>query len=106
MILESTTNWPEWNRKTVGFVSDGGTIGEVAVQQLSEAAVELQMVPTPAPVYIPVAMHYAHGQGDDVTACFAELNGKADKMIEDLLWWTGALKQARTLGLQSRESAA
>jgi hypothetical protein len=46
-------------------------------------------------VYIPVATLWAHFQGGDVDAGPTELEGAAETMIDDLLWWTTALKTAR-----------
>ena len=37
----------------------------------------------------------AHHQGGDVDAGLAELAPSAGKLIDDLLWWTAALKTAR-----------
>jgi hypothetical protein len=37
----------------------------------------------------------AHYRGGDVDAGLAELEAPAEAMIDDLLWWTTALKAAR-----------
>jgi len=37
----------------------------------------------------------AHYQGGDVATGLAELDGPANAMIEDLLWWTNTLKAGR-----------
>jgi hypothetical protein len=37
----------------------------------------------------------AHFQGGDVDKGLAELEKSAQVMIDDLLWWTSALKTAR-----------
>jgi hypothetical protein len=42
-----------------------------------------------------VATLWAHYQGGDVGAGLAELAAPAEAMIDDLLWWTAALKTAR-----------
>jgi hypothetical protein len=39
----------------------------------------------------------AHFQGGDVDAGLAQLEASAKTMIDDLLWWTEALKAARTI---------
>jgi hypothetical protein len=44
---------------------------------------------------IPVATLWAHYQGGDVNKGLAELETQAQTMIDDLLWWTMALKTAR-----------
>jgi hypothetical protein len=38
---------------------------------------------------------WAHYTGGDVEAGLAELEAPAGALIDDLLWWTGALKAAR-----------
>lgn len=96
-VLKNAIDWvyPEWNRKAAAFVSYGGTAGVRSVQQLREIAVELQLAPVRSAVHIPVANLWAHFQGGDVDAGLAELAGPATAMIDDLLWWTAALKTAR-----------
>ena len=56
---------------------------------------ELQMAPIRTAVHIPYATLWAHYQGGDVEADLTELNTKAQAMIDDLIWWTMALKAAR-----------
>jgi NAD(P)H-dependent FMN reductase len=89
--------YKEWNRKPVSFVSYGVVGGARAVQQLREIAVELQMAPVRRAVHIPVNALIAHHQGGDVDASLAELDTIAGAMIDDLLWWTAALKAARSV---------
>jgi NAD(P)H-dependent FMN reductase len=79
----------------VAFVSYGGAMGARGVQQLRQTAIELQLAPVRSSVHIPVATLWAHFQGGDVDAGFAELEAPAKTMIDDLLWWTAALKSAR-----------
>ena len=58
--------------------------------------IELQLAPIRSSVHIPVATLMAHYHGRDVDAGLAELDGPAaGPMIDDLLWWTQALKTAR-----------
>jgi len=96
-VLKNALDWvyPEWNRKAAAFVSYGGAVGARSVQQLRETAIELQLAPVRSSVHIPVATLWAHFQGGDVDAGLAELEAPAKTMIDDLLWWTGALKAAR-----------
>jgi NAD(P)H-dependent FMN reductase len=96
-VLKNAIDWvyPEWKRKTVAFVSYGSAVGARGVQQLRETAIELQLAPVRSAVHIPVAALWAHFQGGDVDAKLAELSGPAGIMIDDLLWWTAALKTAR-----------
>jgi hypothetical protein len=56
---------------------------------------EIQMAPVRSSVHIPVATLWAHFQGGDVDKGLAGLDKQANVMIDDLLWWTAALKAAR-----------
>src|SRR2546422_27297 len=66
-----------------------------SVQQLRETMIEVQIAPVRSSVHIPVATLWAHYQGGDVNKGLAELDKQAQTMIDDLLWWTTALKAAR-----------
>ena len=97
-VLKNAIDWvyPEWNRKAITFVSYGGAGGARSVQQLREIAIELQLAPIRAAVHIPVTTLMAHFQGGDVDKGLAELDTHAKVMLDDLLWWTEALKTARS----------
>jgi len=97
-VLKNAIDWvfPEWNRKAVGFVSYGSAMGARGVQQLRETAIELQLAPIRSSVHIPVATLWAHYRGGDVAAGLAKLEALAETLTDDLLWWTAALKTART----------
>ena len=96
-VLKNALDWvyPEWNRKAVAFVSYGSAMGARSVQQLRAMVIELQLAPVRSAVLIPIATLMAHYQGGDVDAGLAGLESNAGKMIDDLLWWTAALKTAR-----------
>ena len=96
-VLKNALDWvyPEWNRKAAAFVSYRSVAGARGVQQLREIAIELQLAPVRSSVHIPVAVLWAHFQGGDVDAGLAELAGSAGTLMDDLLWWTTALKMAR-----------
>ena len=96
-VLKNAIDWvyPEWNRKAAAFVSFGSLGGARSVQQLRETAIELQLAPIHSSVHIPVATLWAHFQGGDVDKGLAELETPAKLMLDDLLWWTTALKIAR-----------
>jgi NAD(P)H-dependent FMN reductase len=96
-VLKNAIDWvyPEWNRKATAFVSYGGVMGARAVQQLRETAIELQLAPVRSSVHIPVATFRAYFSGGDVEKGLAELERQANATIDDLLWWTAALKAAR-----------
>jgi NAD(P)H-dependent FMN reductase len=100
-VLKNALDWvyPEWNRKAIAFVSFGGVGGARSVQQLRETAIELQLAPIRSSVHIPVAVLMAHSQGGDVDKGLAELEKSAQVMLDDLLWWTSALKTARKASL-------
>jgi NAD(P)H-dependent FMN reductase len=76
-------------------VSYGSAMGVRSVQQLRQTMTELQLAPIRSSVHIPVATLWAHYKGGDVDAGLAELGNPAEAMIDDLLWWTAALKAAR-----------
>lgn len=98
-VLKNAIDWvyPEWRRKPVAFVSYGSAAGARAVQQLRENVIELQMAPIRSSVHVPVGTLMAHYTGGDAEAGLAELDTvAAQPMIDDLLWWTAALKAARS----------
>jgi NAD(P)H-dependent FMN reductase len=96
-VLRNALDWvyPEWNRKAAAFVSYGSAVGARGVQQLRQEVVELQLAPIRSSVHVPVATLLAHYRGGDVEAGLAQLEAHARGMIDDLLWWTEALKAAR-----------
>jgi NAD(P)H-dependent FMN reductase len=87
--------YPEWNHKAAAFVSYGSAMGARGIQQLRETMTEDQIAPIRSSVHIPVATLWAHFQGGDVDKGLAEHEKQAQTMIDDLLWWTAALKAAR-----------
>ncbi|HEY1991269.1 MAG TPA: NADPH-dependent FMN reductase [Gammaproteobacteria bacterium] len=98
-VLKNAIDWvyPEWNRKAAAFVSYGSVMGARAVEQLRLVAVELQMAPIRAAVHVPVPTLMAHFQGkpEAIDAGLKEIDGVAQAMLDDLVWWTEALKKAR-----------
>ncbi|MDB5364601.1 MAG: nadph-dependent fmn reductase [Rhodospirillales bacterium] len=97
-VLKNAIDWvyPEWHRKPACFVSYGSAGGARGVQQLRQTMIEIQVAPIRSSVHIPVATLMAHYQGGDVDAGLAQLDAPAaGPMIDDLLWWTAALKTAR-----------
>jgi NAD(P)H-dependent FMN reductase len=86
---------PEWNKKPVAFVGYGAVGGARAIEHLRLIAAELQMASVKTGVYI---------QGADFMAVWKEgkpLNGivhleqGVKNLLDDLAWWTAALKAAR-----------
>jgi len=96
-VLKNAIDWvyPEWNRKAAAFVSYGSALGARGVQQLRLVAIEVQIAPVRSSVHIPVETLWAHFQGGDVDKGLAQLETSAKVLIDDLLWWTAALKSAR-----------
>jgi NAD(P)H-dependent FMN reductase len=87
--------YPEWNRKAAAYVGYGAVGGARSVEQLRLISVELQMAPTRTGVHI---------QGADFMAAWKEgkdlkdiphLQQNASDMLDQLVWWTNALKAAR-----------
>ena len=95
-VLKNAIDWvyPGWHRKAACFVSYGSAGGARSVQQLRQTVIELQLAPIRSSVHIPVATLMAHYRGGDVDAGLAELEAPAEAMIDDLMWWTTALKTA------------
>jgi NAD(P)H-dependent FMN reductase len=97
--MKNAFDWvyPEWNRKAVGFVGYGATGGARAVEHMRNIAVELQMAPVRQGVHIMwetmAPLMQASAPVDP--ASFAPVQQSADMMIDQLLWWTAALKDAR-----------
>jgi NAD(P)H-dependent FMN reductase len=96
-VLKNAIDWVyrEWNRKPVAFVSYGSVGGARTVQQLREISVELQLAPIRFSVHIPAAVLKANREGGDIEKELTALDRSATAMIDDLLWWTAALKTAR-----------
>jgi NAD(P)H-dependent FMN reductase len=81
-----------WARKAVAFVSWGSAGGARGVEQLRLVAVELDMVPIRFAVHIPNPWFIQDMSGIDT-----DVNRQAGQaLLDNLTWWTGALKAART----------
>jgi NAD(P)H-dependent FMN reductase len=87
--------YPEWNRKAAAYVGYGSVGGARSVEQLRLISIELQMAPTRTGVHI---------QGADFMAALKEgknlkdiphLQQNATDMLDQLVWWTNALRAAR-----------
>ncbi|GAA2777215.1 NAD(P)H-dependent oxidoreductase [Saccharopolyspora taberi] len=87
--------YAEWNAKPVGFVSYGGISGGLrAVEQLRQIMAELHTVT----VRDTVSFHGAWGQFDENgdPRDPEGVNQAAKKMLDQLLWWGRATRDART----------
>src|SRR3989344_4184396 len=96
---------PEWNKKPVGFVSYGSALGARSVEQLRQVAVELQMASIKNAIHVPVDIFMAAmmGTGAAGPELFQPLRegprgDRVQAFFDELLWWTRALKAARTQG--------
>ena len=94
--LKNVIDWhgKEWQAKPVGFVSCGGLSGGLrATEALRVVLAELHAVT----VRDTVSFHGAHGQFDDRGDPInpAESNAAAKVLIDQLVWWGRALRDAR-----------
>jgi NAD(P)H-dependent FMN reductase len=80
-----------WSRKAVAFVSWGGAGGVRGVEQLRLVAVELDMVPTRFAVHISNPWLVKNIKEIDTE----QNRQSAAALLDNLVWWTGALKKAR-----------
>jgi NAD(P)H-dependent FMN reductase len=89
----------EWNRKPVAFVGYGNAGGARAIEQLRAVAIELEMAPIKRALAVPMEalMKYFMEQSDDLD--FSAGDDAAEAMIDELLWWAGALAAARETAL-------
>jgi NAD(P)H-dependent FMN reductase len=91
------TIYHEWNRKAVAFVGYGSVGGARSVEQLRQVAVELQMAPVRQAVHIPWSIMgpIAMGKAEWTAETEEQFKGSLAGMLENLVWWTKALKTAR-----------
>jgi NAD(P)H-dependent FMN reductase len=82
----------EWNKKPVAFVGYGSVGGARAIEQLREVAIELQMTPIRDAVHMTNFWSLLDEKGQIKTESFEHAG---DAMIDQLIWWTDALKIAR-----------
>jgi NAD(P)H-dependent FMN reductase len=87
--------YPEWNRKPAAVVGYGSVGAARAVEQLRLIAIELQMAPTRTGVHIQGADFMAVWKGGKDIAELSYLKQNATDMLDQLVWWTRALKSAR-----------
>jgi NAD(P)H-dependent FMN reductase len=87
--------YTEWNNKPVSFVGYGGVGGARAIEQLRLNAVELQMAPIRNAVHIQFPIYLAVVKEGKTLGEFDFLQQNARDMLDQLAWWTNALKAAR-----------
>lgn len=91
--------YAEWNKKPISFVGYGGVGAARAVEQLRLQAIALQMAPMRTVVNILYPAYLAVVQEGKKLSDFDYLNQSAEDMLDQLAWWTGALKTARDQAL-------
>ncbi len=87
--------YTEWRNKPVSFVGYGGVGGARAIEQLRLTAIELQMAPIRTAVHILLPVFLAVLKEGKAIGDFDYLNQNAKEMLDQLIWWTHALKAAR-----------
>lgn len=87
--------YKEWNKKPVAFVAYGSAGGARAVEQLRQVAIELQMAPIRNAVHINAPWNLVEPSGDLKIKALDEYADSAKNMLDQLIWWTKALKNAR-----------
>lgn len=86
---------PEWHRKAAAFFSYGSTGGSKAVQHLREICIELQMAPVRSSVALQGADFFSVYLKEKKIDEFEYMDSLIDEMLNQLAWWTIALKNAR-----------
>ncbi len=82
----------EWNKKPVAFVGYGSVGAARAIEQLRQVVAEQQMVSVRATVH----MVNPWGLLDDKGVLdMSSFDASADAMLDQLIWWADALKEAR-----------
>ena len=98
-VMKNAFDWvyKEWNRKAIGFVGYGAVGGGRAIEHMRTIAIELQLAPVRQAVHLPadVYMSMMKEEAPVDAARFQPVQQAADGMIDQLLWWAGALKGAR-----------
>lgn len=87
----------QWAQKAIGFVGYGSVGGARSVEHMRLIAIELQMGPVKHAVHLPIDVYLSMMKLEAPVdpALFAPVQKAADTMLDQLIWWTGALKAAR-----------
>ncbi|MBH1933261.1 NAD(P)H-dependent oxidoreductase [Streptomyces sp. AV19] len=94
--LKAAIDWhfTQWQGKPVGFVSYGGISGGLrAVEHLRQVFAELHTVTVRETVSFPMAWEKFDEDGKPLDGTAA--NGAAKRLLDQLLWWGHALRDAR-----------
>jgi NAD(P)H-dependent FMN reductase len=87
--------YSQFTRKPIAFIGYGGVGAARAVEQLRLVAVELQAAPLRNAVHIGLAEFIGLLQQGKAFSDYSYLEQSANLMLDDLIWWTNALKKAR-----------
>ena len=90
--------YPEWNKKAAAYVGYGSVGGARAVEHLRLISIELQMHPTRTGVHIQGADFMAVSRQGKELSELTYLLPNVTTMLDELVWWTNALKTAREKG--------
>jgi NAD(P)H-dependent FMN reductase len=88
----------EWNRKPAAYVGYGSVGGARSVEHLRTICVELQMAPMRTGVHIGGTDFFAVSKGKATLESLEHLKPSVKDMLDQLAWWTRALKAARDKG--------
>jgi NAD(P)H-dependent FMN reductase len=86
---------PEWNKKAAGVVGYGSVGGARAGEHLRLVAAELQLATVRTGVYIQGADFMAVWKEGKELKDISYLQAGVKDMLDQLVWWTRALKNAR-----------
>lgn len=86
--------YTEWNKKPVSFIgySTSQMAASRAIEQLRQVVIELQLAPIRDTVYISKVKDAFDEKGNLLNL---NLNNNLEKMLEQLMWWGNALKNAK-----------
>lgn len=90
--------YTNWNKKAFGAVGYGSVGGARAVENLRTIGVELQMASTRSAVHIGGADFFTvwgGGGNQPMSAIEGSIGQSAKDMLDQLVWWTKATKDAR-----------
>lgn len=87
--------YAEWARKPAAFVGYGGVGGARAIEQLRLICVEVQMAPVKTAVHIQMSDFLAVMLEGKPLVEIPHLQASATAMLDDLTWWSNALKVAK-----------
>jgi NAD(P)H-dependent FMN reductase len=87
--------YKQYNRKAASFVAYGGSGGARAVEHLRGILAELQVATMKFPVHIGMNEMLGIMREGKTMADYPYLVDTAKNMLDELVWWTNALKVAR-----------